>query len=311
VRNLGSVILLAAIGGCRGCSGCRPDPDVEHTDRDTDLDTDVPIDTDPEETADTGPFPPCAWPEVEPDGYDTPSPLALEEQGCGAFSHPLDADWWAFDVPDEGWLRVRVDARAIGSRADPEVALTADAGASVHQVDRGDGFEDVLLVFPAVGGRWQMYLGDQLQNGAEDGFDYDVMVSSAKAPADCTLRDAGANDDRAEAQDLGDSPCVQGASETPSDEDWYQLRVPQGKHTITLDIDAAELGSPGDFRVELVDATDTIVASASYGMRGWELDPLASYVSSGDETLFVRVVEEANGEGQAYWYFLGISLEAS
>ena len=44
---------------------------------------------------------------------------------CGTFASTFDIDFYRFEVEEEAWVNVRVDAFALGSRADVTVALSS------------------------------------------------------------------------------------------------------------------------------------------------------------------------------------------
>jgi hypothetical protein len=206
---------------------------------------------------------------------------------------------------DRIWLSFRVDARSFGSLADPGVQIEHADGESAEGHAYDDGFEDVRLVFPAASGPWTAFLVDELGAGGDENYDYDVLASRSKRPVECRI-DEAANDAIADAMPLPDGTCVLGAIETADDEDWYELDVVGAKSTLVIEVVAFAAGSPGDFRVEVRDGTDALVAALATGPGGFEHDPSGEVGSETNQRLFVRMVEETGRSGTAYWYELSV-----
>lgn len=290
---------------CRGCQACG-EPLPADTADDTDAETDEPVDTD---VVDTGPPPPCPNPEAEPNGLDAPNGLRLEELACGDFQAALDIDAWQFEVAEDDWLMVRIDARSFSSRADPGLVLSSARGGSAQVFARNDGFEDPMVLFPASAGTWTAMVIEETGSGGLDGYAYELLAGTAKAPVTWDTVDPDDNESRAEAAPLAFEDVLFGAIDTPGDADWYAFEVPVGKQALLLSIDAARWGSAGNFALSLFDASGAMVAQATSGLTGIERDPVLRYTSLGGEDLFVRVQESDGRSGEAYWYLLEGVLE--
>lgn len=291
---------------CRGCEACRPDVvPVDTGESDTDTN---PVDTDTT-VPDTDVPPPCAQPEIEPNGLDEPNAIVMEQYACGTFDPIYDVDARTVEVPRAMWLRVRVDARSIG-RADPIVILSSADGQTAQGSERDDGFEDPLLVFPTDATRWTVLVTDEAGQGGPDNFPYQLMVAEAKAPVEYDATESESEHSSAEiAQPLAFGTTVFGDMEGTFASDWYSMSIPAGKQTLTVTVEAFSAGSPGDFSVALYDADGTQVATAAVGEHGWEHDPWLQYTSGGSETLYLRVAEATGRTGRAYWYTAQVSVE--
>jgi hypothetical protein len=295
--------VLIGVGGCKGCSGCGPD-----------LPTDLPVDSSDSDTdtgdsaIDTEPQPPCDVPEVEPnDAFDAGTPLPLELTGCGVFDEGIDLDRWDVDFPNTAWLGLHVDAYAIGSSSDPTLTLTSDDG-QVAQVGGETFGEDIHLVFPSLPDTYRLLLTDQNATGGED-YLYEILATHTKAPVVWNLLEDEPNDSRTEPQDLFDGDDVFGMIESSSDRDWYRITVPSGPHVVTLDVDAYEYGAAANFRLVMYDESETEIGDYFAGENAWDPDPLAERTSTGDEVWYVRIREQNNRAGRAYWYLLKVSVE--
>jgi hypothetical protein len=291
---------------CRGCEACRPDiVPVDTGDSDTDTN---PVDTDTT-VPDTDVPPPCAQPEIEPNGLDAPNPIVMEQYACGTFDPIYDVDARIFEVPRAMWLRVRVDGRSMG-RADPILILSAEDGETAQGSARDDGYEDPMLVFPTDAKTWTMMVTDEGGQGGPDNYPYRIMVAEAKAPVEYDATEGETSHsslEDAEALPLG--ATVFGDMDSTFESDWYALALPAGKQTLTLTVDAFAVGSAGDFSIALYDADGAQVGTASVGEHGWEHDPWLQYTSGGGETLYARIVEAGGRVGRAYWYTLQASVE--
>ena len=290
---------------CRGCKACGEPLPVDTAD-DTDVSTDEPVETD---VVDTEPPPPCPNPESEPNGLDTPDALRLEELACGSFQAPLDIDAWEFDLAEDDWLLVRVAARSFGSRADPALVLSSARGGNAQVTAQNSGFEDPMLLFPASAGRWTALVIEETGQGDADGYPYELLAGTAKAPVTWDVADPGDNESLAAAASLAFDDVLFGVIDNPTDADWYTVEVPVGKQALVLAIDAARWGSAGDFVLGLFDAGGKKVAEATTGPLGVERDPGLRYTSLGGEDLFLRVQESEGRSGEAYWYLLSATVE--
>ncbi|MBN2800958.1 MAG: hypothetical protein JXX28_17605 [Deltaproteobacteria bacterium] len=304
-----SILALILASACDGCAGCHYDvPDVvEHTGE---------VDSGGGDTGvrDTGPEPysRCAVDEVEPNGSPaTAQQLPLEARACGAFSTPLDLDFWTFFLPRAQWLRIEVGAQGIGSDARPVLLISSDAGeeAAVDALLNG---EDPALVFPASAGAWDLLLSEHTGQGDDTHYPYELLIGESKPAVDWNV-DEGDNDTLGGAQGIMTGDAVFGLSEDRWDQDWYAIQVPPGKHAITLDVDAWAAGSAGDYTLAVFHGDDPDhteeLARLAFGEEGWEPDPWGVLSSAGGEVLWVRVIERAERSGPAYWYRLSVTVE--
>jgi hypothetical protein len=304
------VWLVVLVLGCRNGCSCRPDIPVE-TDDDS-ADTGDTLDTDT--GGDTAPVPPCDAPEVEPNGsLETSTLLPLETQGCGDFGQPLDLDFWRFSMDSADWLGVQVQARSIGSYAHPSLLLSSDSGDEALVGFTGVE-DDIWLVLPALAEGYQVLLTEDSGQGDDEHYRYEVLAGVQKQPVEWNLVETG-GEDIGDAQALADGDAVFGGLSDRWDQDWYVIPIPAGKHALTLDVDAWEFGSAGDYRLVVYDGATAeeaeVLARIQFGPEGWENDPWGEVASDGDEDLWVKVEERNDRSGRAYWYLLKIDLESS
>lgn len=328
-RLLLSAACLVALPALSACN-CRPElpnpPDIVATEDTADGDdTGFDVPTEP----DTAPEPPCAVPEQEPNNtHDERTPLPMEEQGCGAFPAPNDLDIWEFEHTQEGWLGIEVDARSEGSLADVKLVLTSPGGVFAEREDDEES-RDAHLLFPAPPDTYALLINEQNAAGDPTRYFYDVMVSRQKEPVSWNRDEVEPNEAAvaSEAMVLASGDRVLGHIGGGSDQDWFVISVPAGRHTLQMDIDAYSFGSAGDFTVWMYDRNgvplpvgcfepgcpDThpgcTLCGARRGQAGWERDPWRRYESPGDEQVFIQVTEAKGRRGVAYWYLLSVDLE--
>ncbi len=315
-RSLGFVALLGASGlVVAGCQ-CRPEPSVP-----TPADTSEPQ----PDTAgmDTAPPPPCDWPESEPNNSDEQADmLPLEAQACGVFGAPADSDFWSFPVTEETWLGIRVDAAENGSFANPSVLLSGDDGLAVLR-DDGSETADIHLLFPTDPRVYTLIVLEQSGQGDDnDRWFYDLIATVQKAPIEWTESEVEPNDAIADVElsnPVLSGDVVFGVLEDNDDRDLFRIDVPPGRHELTVSVLGFDLGSPADTELLLKDATgaspgcgpDNDACVFERGVQGFERDPVLTFSSDGDESLYVRVQAE-DGRGSAvHWYALDVLLEGN
>lgn len=299
--------VLLLLAGCKGCKGCQPSlPDDEPENTDETSDSDV-------RPTDTGEPPPCDAPEVEPD--DVPAqatPLPLEARACGTFEREFDFDVWSFELPEASWLRVRVIAEHIASKADVALLLEHEDDDAVATLITGmHDSRDVDLRFPAPAGGYTAWLSENAAQGNPEEYFYELVASVSKAPVEWTAAEVEPNGTIAQAQEVGDGDVIFGGFGADADVDTYVVGVPAGKHTITVDVDAFEAGSAANLTLVVLDGNGQYVTEELYGPMGWELDPYLEYTSTGDELVYIRVVEASGRGGTALWYTFSVGLEGS
>jgi hypothetical protein len=317
-RQIGWVTWLA-VGGCQGCV------DVQPADPDDSVDTEDP----PEETdsaaRDTAPEPPCPVPEQEPNNaLAEAGVLPMERVGCGLFDSTADADFWRFTLTEQAWLGVDVRAFRLGSLADVSLTLSSpEAGVSAGIWYWRD-LPDVHVRFPSPPATYDAIIrqavGEQGSQGEGERFFYEVLATSTKPPLNWDL-DEGPNESRVAAQPVAAGPTrsgegviapvvVLGTVSAPTDQDWYAITLPSGRHRVVVEVRAHDLGSMGDFALELYDGAGGRRALTAAGRLGWEQDPWLEYRALVADTLTVRVVEENNQSGRPFWYALAVTVEA-
>lgn len=313
------VVVLAGYGG--GCS-CQPTiptpppPPSEDTSQESAT------------TGDTGPEKPCYSPEEEPnDSLDAPNALVMEQRGCGLIDPAADFDYWSFTLEDDAWLAVKVAADN-GSIADLTFLLSpSDGGWIASRSDNPESL-DATLVFPAPAGTYALSVSEQDFNGGAR-YGYTALVSEAKPPVEFTSVESEPNDDEGAAPAVASGDRIYGTMSgngANSDLDWYQITIPAGKHTLSIDVDAFDVYSAADLTVYLWDDElnklplgckescgpadpGCIPCAMEGGLTGVELDPLGTYESDGAEVVWIEVLEALGREGPAMWYVLSIGVE--
>ncbi|MCB9668817.1 MAG: hypothetical protein H6736_06160 [Alphaproteobacteria bacterium] len=299
LRTLSLLVSGTVLVGCQ----CRPDPSVPTPPE--------PTETPPEPTGDTAPPPPCDVPESEPNNaLDDADALPLEADACGEFQVANDGDRWWFELARDEWVSVRLDARENGSLANPMLVL-AGPGVVAQRVD-GDETADAELHVPLTPGVYDLQVRDQDGSGDGDGrWFYDLQASVQKAPTDWDALEVEPNGSVATASPLPLGTSAFGLLDTPGDADVFAVPVPTGRHTVALWVEAFALGSPADTVLHLLDAdgaspgcgADNPDCAYPRGEIGFESDPWLLRTSEGDETLWVRVRNEAPTQGSpAHWY---------
>lgn len=266
---------------------------------------------------DTGEEPQCAWVEEEPnDNSDQANTLPMEQQACGQFTGSAgDSDNWAFQVAIDAWVAIDVEAEQLGSLANPAAVVVAPGGAFSRNNDDVGG--DVSLLVPLVPGAYNLQIFEQNFSGADDGrWFYDVQVSEQKAPRGWTDVADEPNQDASTAMLVADGDAIYGTIEGPTDEDWFRIDIPAGRHNLTVSAEAFGSGSPLDSLFQLRNEAGVAPACPSNpdcrfdrGETGFEADPWGRYTSEGDETIYVRFRNELSGGSPFHWYVLDIQLE--
>jgi len=305
-------ILALCVLGALACVGCKkslPDDDVDPVDSDT------PQDSDPGAEDTDGPAPRCAVDEVEPnDGPTTATVLGLETRGCGTVGGPLDQDVWSFDLVEEAWVAVRVDAARLGSRADVQATLAGgDTQLGVTGFDVADG-TDVRLVVPAGAGAFTLTVGPQgSQGGGDDSF-YEVLASVTKPPLEADVAE-GDNGDPEDPQPLVSAitppagTVLVGTLSGPTEVDHYAVEVPAGRHRVQVAVQAQALGSPLDARLVVDDEGERTVVDDS--LFGASADPVWEATFTGAASLVLELSGQGGTAAPGAWYGLRVTMEAA
>jgi hypothetical protein len=305
--------LLIALGALSAGCQCKPQiPDA--TDREDETGEQ---DTTRRHTGDTAPPPlagPCSIEEVEPNDADGAAmTLPLESYLCGDFERPGDFDRYQVVLPDDGWLGVYVDAQSRGSFADAVVAVQGPSlGAERDNDGEGSAARDAHLVIPAPAGTYELLLIEFNLNGNETDYFYELLATVAKDPFLGTTAEVEPNGTSGEATVVASGDRVEAVLEAGADQDWYQVAVPGGRHTVTVDVEAYDVGSPANVTLFAYEAG---VAGAPRavpsGVGGAGFDPYWTFESDGNETLWFRIEEDLSKGGPAWWYGFVVTVEAS
>lgn len=310
------LIHITAAACLVACDPGLPTDDKDDT-QDTPVDTDRPDTVDP---TDTAPTPPCTLPESEPNnGLDLANALPMDVQACGVFDLTTDADFWVFDMVEEGWVGVDVDAFAIGSDANVSLSLSSGDGQVAFGISQFTWLPDVRVRFPSPPDSYtaivRQVVGESATAGQGEDYFYDLRATSTKPPLDWDLVE-DANEARTSPHRIvvgttgPGGKRVFGTAESAADQDWFRIDVPSGSHRVTLDVDAHAFGSVGDFALRRVDGSGTVLETRTRGEVSADIDAWMQFDVSGPEAVIVQVLEEDAHHGRPFWYTLRVDVEA-
>lgn len=302
-----SLGLLGAMLACQSCQGCKPGPStVDSSDTQDTQDTqetgeDSPVDTD------TGPPPPCDFPEVEPNNNpDQATEVELEGWACGVFDVAYDFDHFQVEVPFAGWLKVDVDAADDGSAAAPFLFVESDGGLGFG-ADAGAYSTDPLLVVPIPSADTFTVLLTDGYNGSGEDFEYQVKTSLTKAPLswDFGMVD-GTSKEAPMSMDWGER--VYGVVDDSQTVHWIELPVPEGKAEVQFQVLAHRYGSPLNSTLRLFPRTDGVVAesatkyaSSDPGSSSW--DPVIETSAEGEQSWVISLkATEGKSTSEMHWF---------
>ncbi len=299
---------LLLLAGCNGCyeipvdgnpSDPRPDPAGEG-------------DSSTDSGADSGPPAMCELVEVEPNPLATPQDLPMETQACGHFADGRDQDWFAFDLAEEGWVRLSLDAESRGSSADVQLQVAfTEADESVLHYD-SYLTADAELIFPA------SQVGHFLAGASETthlggpGYSWYLMASVTKRPVDWQMEEIEVNDDLTVATILPMDTTVFGTISKPAqgnpDEDWYHINTPDGAQYIDFTVEAFTAGSAADITLQLWSSAGNLLFTDAYGEIDYDLDPYHETKVTVAHDWYLSVTNENAAQGSIFhWYTLTVT----
>jgi hypothetical protein len=314
----GLMLLGVVLGSMHlACSACTPDitPNNEDSGREDSgkLDTQDSV-ADTMETAETGEPPPCAQPEVEPNGLpDEAQLIEMEQWACGSFTNGIDFDHLRVELDQEAWIKVDVRAADFGSSADPTMEMRSDEGDVIRAMGRY-GSTDPYVLFPLwKGDDWVIKLWEAFGESSEE-HTWEAMVSVAKQPTSWTrleseepLDEGASNDTLAAAESITEGEVIFGRLGSPNDIDWFRFEPPEGKTHVSIRVNAYKLGSPLDARLARYNSEGTQLQVAVRGEIVSDPDPLMEF-SSDQEDDHYFVIRSDSHEGLGYWYTLWIEF---
>ena len=278
---------------------------------------------DPPQESDTptpeAPEPRCAWTEAEPNNTaDLALDLPLETRACGDYNAAFDADFWSVSLAEEGWLALDLAGYSVGSEA--WVSLTVsrpDLGWSLGAFSYR-GLPEAHLLVPAPAGTWLLMSRQTIGEGGGQGegadFFYELRASASKPPLDWDRTESGTNGSAASPDVLslsvGAPQTVYGVIDASGASDFYAVDLPAGSWRLGVAVAAHDLGSPGDFGVELRAPGAAAGATFSSGRLTSYLDPVGEIAVSGPGRALVRVFEDADGGMPLSWYAATVTVEA-
>ena len=294
-----------------GCSGCYEVP--------TDGDNADPLpnhagegDSGHDSAIDSGPPAMCELVEVEPNTLATPQELPMETQACGHFDQAGDQDWFAFELAEEGWVRLSLDAASRGSSADVQMQVAfTEADESVLLYD-SYLTADVELVFPA------SQVGHFLAGATETtrlggpGYSWFMMASVTKPPVDWQMEESEDNDALDVATVLPMDTTVFGTISKPAngvpDEDWYHIQTPADAQYIDFTVEAFTAGSAADITLQLWDPDGSLLFTDAYGEIDYDLDPFHETKVTVAHDWYLSVTNFNAAQGSIFhWYTLTVS----
>ena len=315
--RLCSLVLLAlGLPGCKSCFISCIDPGVPNpphpdTSKDDSGDSSDSAEDSTESSppVDTSPEPPCAVPEVEPNGLSDPQELPLEQWACGVFDVYLDVDGFTFDVPDAGWVRLNVRATAIGSAADVSVNLGEPGGDYGAIVGGSYSSSDPFLVFYTDKARtFDAYLSEAYYGYGEN-YTWEMLASTEKPPVTWTMDEVEPNDSKTEAMAMASGDVMYGTISEGSDFDWIKISIPDdAKHDVSVKVTASREGAPTDLRALAYDPSGVFAKAASSGENTYDRDPWLEFTTdeAGDWTVLLR--EEYEKGSPIYWYTVAVTV---
>lgn len=313
LSQIRGLLLIGAASGLYGCKSCIGDlPGDNNNNNNTDT---APRDTDTEDTApvDTGPPPPCAIPEVEPNNtLGAAQALELETWACGVLETKGDFDYFRFETEKAGWIKIWARGQDLGSSSDLQLALTDPADDySAVSTTSVDNLDPLILFYAARPGTFYVNVSDQYYGYGSD-YIWELIASAAKAPLVWSDDEVEPNDVLADAQAAQSGETYFGIVSSGSDLDWFVLDLPEGENTITARIYAWNYGSPLLSRLRLYDPDATKVKDINYGENATDPDAILTYKTSTPGPWGVLVSSRTSAGGsEAYWYVLELTVETT
>ncbi len=316
-------LIAASFVGCKSCIGC-VDPDMPSDPNQPHIG-----DTSPEDSGDTGetappedttPPPPCDVPEVEPnESPDEAFTVPLESTACGSFQERGDSDRMIIPAEDAQWIRIDVDAAAIGSSANVSFALTAWESGEYAMIVNRTFEEDPWIVFPVLGdAAYDVTLYEESGQGGDD-LEWELLASEDKAPVDWTVQESSNNNLCKNAQTIKAGDVVLGWLDEDFDYDWYHVEVPSSVDKInwTFQIEAYTKGSPLASRLSVwyvmvfdLDDVDFLATSFEDGDTN-NRDPKIELSTEGEGDLYLVVQKPSLTSDPSasafHWYTLSIN----
>ena len=305
--------------GCSACSACF-EPNLDDvTPEDSHEDQDSPEDSPEDSPVDTTPPPPCAQPEVEPNNNSsTAFPIQMESWACGDFGTALDFDVYTFDMAEEGWLEVVIEAAERGSPAHVLLTMNNEQGQDVG-VGRGDTSTDVRVVVPVMAGNWVVWLNELNQDYGED-VDYHLMATATKRPVSWNVDSEALevpNNSVEAALQVHDGDAIWGVIDSSTNFDWYVWESPKDtqKRTLRLTVTAMSEGSPLNPRLQRWDL-NTAGELSTTPTSTWDSsetsasqDPQVE-ISVADKDVYLKVRNTPGYQtGELYWYVLAVEVD--
>ncbi|MDP2317423.1 MAG: hypothetical protein Q8P41_31350 [Pseudomonadota bacterium] len=300
------MVLLLVLAGA--CNGCRPDfPNPPDTQPPED-DSAPPVDTSPDDSADSGPPPRCDFEEVEPNNSpDTSQTLPMELWACGDFSAYLDFDFFTITPNQTGWITIRAEAATRGSSANPQ--LVVEGGGEGAQVLDGYLTTDPLLVFPAPA--LEPYRITLAETNLLYGDDYEwfLLTSLSKEPVEWDAEEVEPNDQSDEAQVFPLDQTVFGHMDREGDFDWYKITTTyEGEQNLVFDVTAFIEGSAANLKLVLYDSDGvTELRTSSNGEISYDRDPYFQKKVTGIKDLYLLARTEDDRGSRFHWYTLSVT----
>jgi len=284
-----------------------------------------PPDTSSQDSAvDTGEEPPCAEPEVEPNGEIAGAQVVeMEDWACGYFQETNDNDMMKFANEETGWMRVWVVGADRGSYADlqfylidQEEELTARAAQSPNSTD------PKTTVPVSEFATWYATISNEQIDGYGEDYFWEFMASMTKQPVDdWTIEEQeelGSETNNkledAESIDVGDR--VYGLVDDGEDRDWFVVSIPDGKSDVVLQVEAFAYGSPLNgylamYEYDSETGEADLIDQTNHGQYSSEADPLLSTTISDAMDLYILLKADDSAGSPLYWYVIDVSVDTT
>lgn len=298
--------------GCRACTPNISPPDSDSGRKDTSTPDTQETAIETGETGETAAPPPCAQPEIEPNGTVSDAQLiGLEQWACGSFLEGIDLEHLLVKFQEEAWIKVDVRASSHGSSADPSLEMRSEDNDIIRAFGRM-GSTDPYVVFPLwEADDWVFKLWESFGDSGED-HTWEMMVSVTKQPTSWTrleseepIDEGPSNDSMSSAEVIAPGEVIFGRVGSPNDVDWFRFTPPPNKTDVSIHVAAYQYGSPLDARIARYSADAIQLQVMTHGDMAADPDPVMHFSSDSDTEQFF-IVRSDSYEGLAYWYTVWI-----
>jgi len=303
---------------CSACTSCIELPIDNNNENETDDNQDTSKDSG-DTARDTAPPPPCPVMEEEDNGdYDNAMPVPMETWVCGTFDQQSDLDVYLFSMPQDGWLKLWVRGQDLGSNSDLLVSVTVGDETALSTVSYGS--TDPQMIVPISEASDIFGVVQEQYNGFGENHFYEALFSEVKPPLEYNaVEDESIEDNNGYARGtvIEDGDRLLARIDSNLDRDWFQLTVPPGLSSLTIEIEAFMFGSPLDpilylYPPDPEDEDDYLRVRNNADPNN--LDPILTYTLDGGEeglTYNLLVKSFAGTGSEFYWYVMDVSVDST